>query len=117
MNGFALVEGAIRSVSPGSDGERVEVVGEDCPFSPDPPALVALQSGSVQPVAALEVTDSALRAGAVAPQSTLSAFGLRFPAARDEHVLELEGRERGVRRADIEPAVERYLPHADPKPP
>ena len=62
----ALVEGAIRSVSPFTDDERVGVVGEDAPLSPDLLALVALQAGSVQPVAAFEVTDPALGPGSVA---------------------------------------------------
>ena len=77
--------GALRSVSPGPDGERVEVVGEDSPFSPDLPAFVAFEAAAAQPVAAFEVADPAFRAGAVAPQPTLGAFRARFLAAIDEH--------------------------------
>src|SRR3954454_13455356 len=73
-----------RSVSEGPDGERVGVVGQDRPFSPDLLALVALEPAAVQRIAALEVADSSLGAGAVAPQpaSAASRFGLL--AARDE---------------------------------
>src|ERR1019366_5317256 len=55
----ALVEGAVRSVSPGPDGERVGVVGQDRPFSPDLLALVAFEAAAVQPVAAFGVAGAA----------------------------------------------------------
>jgi Transposase DDE domain len=61
VNGFALIKRAVRSVSPGPDDEGVGVVAQDRPLSPDLLAFVALQAGSVQPVAAFEVTDPADR--------------------------------------------------------
>ena len=105
--GLLLSKERFGSVSPLPDGERVGVVGQDRPLSPDLPALVAFQAGSVQPVAAFEVTDPALLAGSVAPQPALGALGGRFLAASDEHRLGLKVLERGVRRAGVEPAVQR----------
>ena len=55
------------------DGERVGVVGEDRPLSPDLLALVAFEAAAVQPVAAFEVADSSLGSGAVALQAALGA--------------------------------------------
>src|ERR1700687_871659 len=101
--GFAVGEGAVESVSPGPDGERVSVVGQDRPLSPDLPALVAFEARSGEPVASFEVAVAAFGAGAVAPQPALGAFRAGLLAASDEHVLGLKVRERGVRRTDIEP--------------
>src|SRR5687767_601312 len=53
-------------VSAGSDGERVEIVGEDRPAGPGSHPVMALQAGAAQAGAALEVADAALGAGAVA---------------------------------------------------
>jgi hypothetical protein len=59
--GLLLVELA-RTGSPGSDGKRVGVIGEDRPLSPELLALAALQAGAAEPVAALEVADPSLLA-------------------------------------------------------
>jgi hypothetical protein len=69
----ALWSGAVFSVSVGSDGECVGVVGEDRPAGPDLLALLAFQSAAVEAVAAFEVADSAFGAGAVAGEASLSA--------------------------------------------
>jgi len=52
--------------SGGLHGEGVQVVGQDRPAGPDPLAFVASQPAASQPIAALEVADAALTAGAVA---------------------------------------------------
>ena len=44
----------------GSDGEGVEVVGEDRPSGPDLHPVISFESGAAQAVAAFEVTDPAL---------------------------------------------------------
>jgi hypothetical protein len=72
------------SRSSGVDGEGVEVVGQDRPAGPDPLALVALEAAPPQPVAALEVADAALAAGAVAGEAPAGAPGARLGPARDE---------------------------------
>lgn len=57
--------------SPGPDGERVGVVGQDRPLSRVLPSLVSLEAGSLQPVAALEVADAALHTTiSIAPAKT-----------------------------------------------
>jgi hypothetical protein len=81
--GFALVEGAWGSVSLRSDAERVGVIGQDAPLSPDLTALVAFQPGSVQRVASFEATDPALGAGSVALQAADGSLGSWLLAARD----------------------------------
>jgi len=99
------------SVSAGSDGERVEVVGEDRPPGPDLHSVIVFQSGSAQPVAAFEVTDPALDPGAVAgsafagPAFQRVGASVRDPRLRQpdeqngtEHTLEVE-REELPRRA------------------
>ena len=111
----ALVEGAVGSVPPGPDGERVGVVGQDRPLSPDLPALVAFQAGAVQPVAAFEVTDPALRTRSVASHPTLGALRAGLLAASDEHGLGVKVLERGAGRTDVEATVERDLAWADPE--
>src|SRR5450755_4513128 len=50
---------------------------------PDLVAFVAFEPGSAQPVAAFEVADSALGAGAVAPSSAAGALRAGFLAAGD----------------------------------
>src|ERR1041384_5434860 len=95
-----------RSVSVGPDGERVGVVGQDRPFSPDLLALVTLEPAAVQPVAALEVADPALGAGPVAPQAPAGAREAGVLAAGDEHALWLERGQCVVGRAGHEATVE-----------
>src|SRR5919106_3353344 len=68
----------------GVDGEGVEVVGQDRPAGPDPLALVASQAAAPQPIAALEVADPALAAGAVAGQALAGAAGARLGPPGDE---------------------------------
>src|SRR5829696_9774888 len=67
------------------DGEGVEVVGQDRPAGPDPLALVASQAAAPQPIAAFEVADPPLTAGAVAGQAPAGTPGTRLGPARDEH--------------------------------
>src|SRR5215213_832811 len=105
-----------RSVSRGPDGERVGVVGQDGPLSPDLLALVALQPAAVDAVAAFEVADPSFGAGSVALQPASGASGPGLLAARDEHAVGFERLERLVGRAGHEAAVERDLPRSDPKP-
>src|SRR5664279_3257951 len=112
----ARSESSLVSVSPGSDGEGVGVVGEDAPAGPDLLAFVALEAGSVQAVAAFEVTDPSLGARSVALHSSLGAFGAGLLAARDEHPVRREVFERLAGRADVEAAVERDLFRGDPEP-
>jgi hypothetical protein len=107
----ALV-GAVGSVSAGPDGERVKVVGQDRPFGPDPLAVVALGAAAAHAVAALEVADAALGAGAVALQSALGAPGAGLLAAGDEHSLRGQVGEAAVGRAGHEAAIERDLARA-----
>ena len=64
------------SVSAGSDGEGVEVVGEDRPSGPDLHPVIAFEPGSAQPVAALEVTDPAFDGGPVSGSAFWSARSL-----------------------------------------
>src|ERR1035437_150381 len=105
------------SVSPGSDGERVSVVGEDRPSGPDLLAFVAFEAAAVQSVAAFEVTDPPFGPGSVALHPALSAFGAGLVAAGDEHPLGRQVFECLPRRADVETAVEGYLARGDPEPP
>src|SRR5450631_1607177 len=104
------------SVSPGSDGERVSVVGEDAPSGPDLLVFVAFEARSVHAVAAFEVTDPAFRAGSVALHSSLGALGAGLLAAGDEHPVGVEVFEGLAGRADVEPAVQRDLLRPDPEP-
>ena len=105
----ARVESSLVSVSSGSDGERVSVVGEDAPLGPDPLAVVAFEPAAVHPVAAFEVADPSFGAGSVSPQPALGASepGCWRPAMNTRR-----GRragERGAGRSGVEPAVERDL--------
>ncbi len=52
--------------SGGSDGQGVEVVGEDAPSGPGLLAVIAFEAAAVQAVAAFEVADASFGAGAVA---------------------------------------------------
>src|ERR1039458_9773379 len=104
------------SVSPGPDGERVSVVGEDRPSGPDLLAFVAFEAASAHPVAAFEVADPPLGAGSVALHPSLGAFGAGLLAARDEHPLRRKVFERLGGRPDVERTVECYLARGDPEP-
>src|SRR5919204_3530640 len=77
--------GPVGMVSVGSDGEGVEVVGEDRPADPGCGAVVAFEAAARQPVAAFEVRDPAFAADAVAGQSSSRAFRVGLLAAGDEH--------------------------------
>jgi hypothetical protein len=114
VTGFARVDSSLVSVSLGSDGERVSVVGQERPSGPDLPALVAFETRSVQAVATFEVTDPAYAAGPVALQPSLSACAGGLLAAGDEHPLRVHGVERVVGRAEVEPAIQRNLLDRDP---
>ena len=67
----------------GSDGEGVEIVGEDRPSGPDPHSVIAFESGAPQPVAAFEVTDAALDPGPVARAAFAGLAAAGFVAAGD----------------------------------
>src|SRR5664280_1233359 len=112
----ARVESSPFSVSSGSDGERVSVVGQDRPSGPDLLAFVAFEAGSVQAVAAFEVTDPSFGARSVALHSSLGAFGAGLLAARDEHPVGREVFERFAGWANIEAAIERDHFRGDPEP-
>ena len=77
----ARVESSLISVSSGSDGERVSVVGQDAPSGPDLLAFVAFEAGSVQAVAAFEVTDPSLCAGSVLLEAANGSSSASHPAA------------------------------------
>src|SRR6188472_606857 len=101
-------------VSGGADGERVEVVGEDAPAGRDLLAVMPLQAAAAQPVAALEVADAALAAGAVPGLALAGASGSGLVAARDEHARALgDGVER---RTGLEAAVADQLARPDREP-
>src|SRR4051794_34814345 len=74
-------------VSGAVDGERVEVVGEDRPTGPDPLAVVAFEAAAAQAVAAFEVADAALGAGAVAREAFAGAARAGFVSAGDEYAF------------------------------
>src|SRR5215204_2446811 len=76
--------GPIRVLLAGVDGQGVQVVGQDRPAGPDSLALVTLQPAAAQVVAALEVADAALAAGAVAGQPPAGAAGAGLGPSRDE---------------------------------
>src|SRR5215216_6701595 len=76
--------GPIRVLSAGVDGQGVQVIGQDRPAGPDPLALVALEAAAAQVVAALEMADAALAAGAVAGQPPAGAAGAGLGPSRDE---------------------------------
>ena len=106
------------SVSLGSDGEGVSVVGQDRPSGPDLAAFVAFESASVQAVAAFEVTYSAFGAGSVTLQPALGASAAGLLAAGDEHPvwIQVVVFERLAGRARVEPAVQGDLSWPDPEP-
>src|SRR5436309_4976883 len=92
-------------------GVRVEVVRERAPDAPGALAVVAAQPRAPQPVAALEVADATLGAGAVAVQAPTrpGRVGLADAGDVDRLRLLLAVGERVVGRAAAEPAVERDL--------
>ncbi len=63
----------------------VEVVGEDRPAAPGLLAGAPGQAAAAQPVAAFEVADAALRAGAVAVQASAGAGRVGLLTAGDVH--------------------------------
>src|SRR5437588_8470914 len=96
---FPWVEGVVCSRE---GGVGVGVVGEGCPAVPDPVAFVAFEPAAAQAVAAFEVADSSLRAGAVALSAAAGASGAVLLAAGDVHLVG-QARERGVGRRHVEP--------------
>src|SRR4051794_33006747 len=102
--------------SPGAGGEGVGVVGEDRPLSPDLLAVGALEAAAVQAVAALEVADAALLAGAVAREPPPGAAGAGLLAPSDEHPLGRQVPQRFGGRANLEAAVDGDLARGDPEP-
>src|ERR687898_348277 len=75
--GFAPVGERSRSLSAGSDGQGVGVVGEDRPLSPDLLAFVALEPAAVRRVAAFEVADPAfVEAGRSGPRAPRFVFSV-----------------------------------------
>src|SRR3954454_18422324 len=74
-------------VSGGVDGERVEGVGQVRPAGPDPLPVVSLEAAAPEAVAAFEVADPTLGAGAVARQAFAGAARPGLVAAGDEHAL------------------------------
>src|SRR5688572_4677768 len=74
-------------LSGGPDGERVEVVGQDCPGGPGLRSAVAFEAAALESVAALEVADAALDADPEARQAPVGASGAGGLAAGDEHAI------------------------------
>ena len=74
-------------------------------------ALIAFEAAAPQPVAAFEVADSSLRAGAVASHPPAGAPGALFLGAGDVHPVGVQGCERVVARRRHEPTVQRDLSH------
>src|SRR5918994_5208566 len=101
-------------VSGGPDGERVEVVGEDAPAGPGLLAVMAFQPGPAQAVAALEVTDAALDAGAVARLALAGSSRAGLVAAGDEHARAVGDGVAG--RAGLKAALADHLLWGDPEP-
>src|ERR1035441_5851234 len=101
------------SVSAGSDGECVEVVGEDCPPGPDLHSVVSFQSRSAHAVAAFEVADAPLDPGSVAGAAFAGASAAGFVAAGDLDLLVGQGGERGFGGAGLKAAVGDDLPGSD----
>src|SRR5687768_9733284 len=92
-------------VSAGSDGEGVEVVGEDRPDGPGLLAAVTFEAAAVHSVAALEVADAAFGPDAEFRQASVGALAPGRAAAGDEHAVgagqvlgDGSGREAAVER-------------------
>ena len=105
---------ACGSVSAGSDGEGVEVVGEDRPPGPDLHPVIALQPGAAHAVAAFEMADPALDARAVARSAFAGAARARLVAAGELDLVVGERGERVFGRAGEEAAIGHDLSRADP---
>src|SRR3954454_22172187 len=101
-------------VSGGPDGERVEVVGQDAPAGPGLLAVMAFEPRPAHAVAALEVADAALDAGAVAGLALAGSSGAGLVAAGDEHACGGGGGLAG--RAVLEAAVADHLARGDLEP-
>src|SRR4051812_27280391 len=95
------------SRSCGAQRERVEVVGEDRPGGPGARAGVALEPGSVEAVASLEVADAAFGADAELGQPAVRLAAVRGVVATDEQPRGLG--EVLADGAGLEAAVERDL--------
>src|SRR6185437_4544830 len=102
------------SVSPGPDGEGVEVVGQDRPSGPDPQSVISLQSGAPQSVSAFEMTDPALDPGAVAGSAFAGASAAGFVAAGDVDLVAAQVGERFAGQARLKAAIGDDLPRPDP---
>src|SRR5215213_7044295 len=101
--------GIVSGVSDGVVGVGVEVVGQRAPADPRPGARVALEAAAFEAVAALEVADAALAAGAVAGQPiarSLAGAGGGAALAGDEQPLGRERLERLAGGVDGEAAVD-----------
>ena len=77
---------------------------------------MALQAGAAQAVAALEVADAALGAGAVARAAFAGPARPRLVAAGELDLLVGQVGKRGLGRAGQEAAVGDDLPRAEPSP-
>ena len=96
--------------SGGSDGQRVEVVGEDAPSAPGLLAVIAFEAAAAHAVAAFVVADASFGAGAVALPPALGASGAGLLAPGDEDPLGIEVFELLAGRANGEAAVQCDLP-------
>src|SRR3954452_541297 len=101
-------------VSAGSDGEGVEVVGEDRPGVPGPLAGVTFEAAAVHSVAALEVADAAFGTDSELRQPSVGALRAGGPPAGDEHavragevLIDGAGREATVEREGLRAQAER----------
>jgi hypothetical protein len=95
--------------------EGVQVGGQDRPAGPDPLALVTSQAAAPQPIAAFEVADPPLTAGAVAGQAPAGAPRARLGPTRDERSGGCQpGQGLGGRPGD-KPAVEGDLARSQPQ--
>ena len=103
-------------LSGGSDGQRVEVVGQDAPSGPGLLAVIAFEAAAAHAVAAFEVADASLGAGAVALQPALGATGAGLLAPGDEDPFGLQVFELLGCRAEREATVQRDLPWRQPEP-
>jgi hypothetical protein len=106
--GWSRIRGMLSS---SSDGERVEVVGEDRPGGPGLRSLVAFEAAAAEAVAAFEVADAALDADPEAGEAPVGASGAGGLAAGDERAF---GAGEVLGDADREePAVERELARSE----
>src|SRR5450755_3035091 len=114
---FRCAEGAGERRSGGaSHGVGVEVVGEDRPRAPRAAAGGAFEAAAAHAVVALEVTDAAFGAGAVAVQSSAGAIGVRRGRVGVPHGYGLLRAVLERLDGDVlaEPAVDGGLTNADP---